>query len=268
MLNRRLYCMFLRRNARLVGIVALCSGLLFYLLALLFPAADPHEAQLISSTWPDIMKDLFGDPALAFADIYAWLNLQVFHITSWAIYGVCASILAARIVARETEEKTLEVLLSYPVSRTGVLVSVTAGTLTLMCVGVIVGIVGCSLGVVSCGWELHLLPLSLAGAECLLVAMVCAAIALVVSVCGGGQTLSVSISLALFSVMFLFSEMLSKLVPLLGKLRFVSPFHYYRAEDILVHGSYDCSALFFLAVYSIVPLVLAVVIFSRRDIPS
>jgi hypothetical protein len=98
--------------------------------------------------------------------------------------------------------------------------------------------------------------------------MVCAAIALVVSVCGGGQTLSVSISLALFSVMFLFSEMLSKLVPLLGKLRFVSPFHYYRAEDILVHGSYDCSALFFLAVYSIVPLVLAVVIFSRRDIPS
>ena len=90
MLNRRLYALFLRRNVRLAAIVSVCSGLLFYLLAVLFPASDPHEAEIVSASWPDIMKDLFGDPAFAFADIYAWLNLQVFHITSWAMYGVCA----------------------------------------------------------------------------------------------------------------------------------------------------------------------------------
>lgn len=198
MVNRQLYIMFLRRNIRLVGIVSICSGLLFYLLAIIFPDMDPHEAGLISASWPDMMKDLFGDPALAFADIYAWLNLQVFHITFWAIYGVCAAILGTRIIAREMEEKTLEILLSYPVSRAEVVMSGTAGVCTLMLLGIIPGIIGCGLGVLSSGGELHLSVITQAAVACLLVSLVCAAITVLMSACGGGQTLSVSLSLAVF----------------------------------------------------------------------
>ena len=258
--------MFLRRNSRLGVTISISSGLLFYLLAILFPDMDPHEAHLISSSWPDIMKDLFGDPAFAFADIYAWLHLQVFHITSWAIYGVYASILASRIVAREMEEKTLEILLSYPASRTSLLVSGTAGVHTLVLLGVIPGIIGCGLGIHSTDQEIHLLPIVLAGVECLLLSLVCASIALLISTCGGGQTLSICFSLAFISFMFLHSQMLSTLEPMLGKLDFMSPFHYYRVDEILVDGVYDYAALLFMAVYSFIPMIVAFMVFSKKDI--
>jgi len=266
MFNRYIYEMFLKRNGRLAVTVSVTSGLLFFLLAALFPDMDPHEARLISASWPDIMKDLFGDPALAFADIYAWLNLQVFHITSWAIYGVTASILSARVIAQEREEKTLELLLSCPVSRVGVLISGAAGIGTLMLLSIVPGIVGCGIGVISSGEELFLYPLLLAGTACLLISMVFGVISLLISVCGGSQTLSISVTLALISLFFLQSEMLSSLLPVLKHLLCISPFHYYRVDDMLILGIYDYSALLLLALQSLIILSIAGVVFSRRDI--
>jgi ABC-2 type transport system permease protein len=266
MFNRHIYGMFLRKNGRLAVAVSVVSGFLFFLLAALFPDMDPHEAELISASWPDVMKGLFGDPALAFADIYAWLNLQVFHITSWAIYGVTASILSARVIAQEREEKTLELLLSCPVSRVGVLVSGTTGICTLMCLSLVPGIVGCGLGVIASGEALQWYPLLLAGAACLCISMVFGAISLLISACGGSQTLSISVTLAFFSLFFLHSEMLSALIPVLKHLLFANPFRYYRVDDILILGRYECPALLFSALQSLVLLSVAGVVFSRRDI--
>jgi hypothetical protein len=57
---------------------------------------------------------------------------------------------------------------------------------------------------------------------------------------------------------------LIKFIPSLGALAFLSPFHAYRTEEILVHGSPD-AAILYLIVYAAIPSIAAVISFSGRD---
>jgi ABC-2 type transport system permease protein len=265
MVNAQLYRMFLRRNVKLSLSVSLGGALVSYALVVLFPGMDPRTAQTISATWPSMMKDLFGDPAQAFADVYGWISLEVYHITFWALFGAIAAILASRIIARERENKTLEILLSYPVSRSSVVISRSLALTTLLVIAVVPCVLALGLGIMTLGLKLEagvLLFASLAG---LFLSLFCAAVSLLASAAGAGQTLSTFISLAVTFFMFLFTANLAKLVPSLSAVAFMSPFHAYRVDEILIGGVLDPS-LFLLPIYAVVPAGVAVQVFARRDI--
>jgi len=117
MINCELISMFIKRHFSISMITGLCAGVLVFFLAIIFPETNVQDAELISSNWPQIMKDLFGDPIYAFTNIYGWLHLEIYHITFWLIFGILASILASYIIAKEIEDKTMDILVSTPVSK-------------------------------------------------------------------------------------------------------------------------------------------------------
>jgi ABC-2 type transport system permease protein len=263
--NTELFRMFLRRNFRLSFGVSMGVGVVSYVLTVLFPQMDQKAAEVVSSTWPPVMKNLFGDPAQAFADVYGWVHLEMFHITFWAAFGILASILASRVISQEREERTLEILLSYPVSRWSIVVSRFAGILTLLVLAVVPSILGFVLAITTLGQELNLGIILFASGAGLLVAVFCAAVTLLVSAVGTSQTLSTFVAIGVVFVLFLLSSVLVKLIPVLAVLDVVSPFSVYHVDDALVDGLIHPSVLYLL-VYDSIPAIAAAFIFTKRDI--
>ena len=173
---------FIRQHAKLAIVVAVASGFLSYFLASLFPAIDPQVAESISESWPQIMKDLFGDPVSGFTNIYAWLNLELFHITLWVIFGVFAALLASDVLAREIEAKSIDILLSTPVTRTSLILSKTVGIVLIMIVAIVPTYLGCMLGVIRLGFPMTPALLLAATIFPILMSLVFAAVTILVSV--------------------------------------------------------------------------------------
>ena len=107
-----------------------------------------------------MMKDIFGDPIFGFTDIYGWLQLELFHITFWALFGIFAAFLASNIVAKEYESKTIDLLLSTPVSRTELVVNRLIGLIILLIIAILPTVIGCILGIATLNLEINLLPLT------------------------------------------------------------------------------------------------------------
>ena len=266
MLRPKLISQFIRRNIKLTLIFAASAGVLAFFLVLLFPETGQMQAAQVYSNWPQVMKDLFGDPAAALSDVYGWLNLQVFHITFWVLYGVLGAMLAVRIAAQEIEEKTIDILLSLPLSRTEIMFGRLTATVALLAVSIPPVAAGCGLGIAVLGQPLKpglLLAVSVNG---LGLALVIASVTLLVSVFFPSQTSSIFISLGTLALMFLYTQVAVKLVPFLKGLAFLSPFHYYSPERILIHQSVSLGNTLILMALAAALSLVAVKVFERRDI--
>jgi ABC-2 type transport system permease protein len=268
MISSELFLRFLSRNLRLCTFVAAGSGLLAFFLATIFPEMDRAGAVAVATSWPPLMKKMFGDPLLAFTNVYAWLHLQVFHITFWLIYGGLASLLASRILAAEAEEKTLDILLSVPISRTGIVLSRLLALSLLSALSSIPVIVGCGLGIWALGIPLHLEPLILATSAGVLLALVMAALTLFASVWVPRQTHCILTVLGLVGLLFLLEEMLVELVPALRSVAVLNPFRYYGAAEILVHDAGAGWGPLVLFSIFLGLVAFSMVGFARRDIPT
>jgi ABC-2 type transport system permease protein len=263
-----LFLRFVGRNLGLCALVGAGSGLLCFFLAAIFPGMAVEDAASVSSSWPDLMKKIFGDPLFAFTDIRAWLNLEVFHITFWLIHGGLAAFLAARILATEVEEKTVDILLSIPISRARILAIRLAALASLSVFAALPVIVGCGLGIFALGLPIHPAPLVLATCSGTLLSLVIAGLALLVSVWVPRQTHCMVAALGLIGWLFLVEEMLVDLVPLFRSVAPLNPFHYYRAADILVRNSgAGCGPGVLLAMF-LALAALAMAGFARRDLPA
>lgn len=263
-----LFLRFVSRNLRLCALVGAGSGLLAFFLATLFPEMALEDAASVSSSWPDLMKKLFGDPLLAFTNVYAWLYLEVFHITFWLVHGSLAAFLAARILATEVEEKTSDILLSVPISRTQILTSRLVALALLSLLAALPVVIGCALGIRAVGLTLHLAPLVLATCAGVLLSLVMAALTLLASVWVPRPTHCMFAALGLVGLLFLFDEMLVDLVPVFESAAALNPFHHYGVAEILVHDSGAGSGPWVLLAMSLGLVALAMVSFARRDLPA
>ena len=266
MINKELVLFYLRKFRKHVLIVSLSSGLLVFFLTIMFPSMDISNAKGISSSWPQLMKDMFGDPLFGFTDVYGWLQLELFHITFWVLFGIFASFLAANIVAREYENKTIDLLLSLPVNRTELIVNRLIGLFILLFISILPTIIGCILGIFVLGLEIKLLLLLLASLSGFLLCLLYAGIALLISLFTRSQTVSILISMAVFGFFFLFSNMIIPVIPAFENIAVVSPFHYYDSASILIRNSYSLTnpAVLFIG-FAVVSLI-SFYLFNRKDI--
>ncbi len=259
--------MFLRRHTRLTAIVSIGAAMVFFFLTIIFPKMGLDKASLIAEGWPPLIKDLFGDPLLGFTDVYAWLFLEIFHIGFWVVFGVLAAILAARIVAKEIEDRSMDILLSCPVTRTGMLASRLLATLLLLLLAVVPSIVAFALGILYLGEPLHTARLVLTCFEGALLSFSMGTLALLISVALPNQILSISFASACFAALFFVDTLLVKLVPALDRVSFLNPFHFYRAGAVLIRGELSFLDPLALAAASLVLAIASMLAFSRKDVP-
>lgn len=266
MLRNELIRFFLLKFRKHVLIISLSSGVLMFFLTVIFPAMARDSAEVISSSWPQLMKDMFGDPLFGFTDIYGWLQLELFHITFWLLFGIFSAFLASNIIAREYENKTMDFILSVPVSRPELIINRLTGLIILLLVSILPVVIGCIIGIVVLDQELKLLPLLVASSTGFLFCLLYASVTLLISLFTRSQTLSILISLAVFGFFFLFSNMIIPLIPSLNGIAAISPFYYYDTAMILIHHSYSWLNPAVLILAFLLVSFISSLVFSRKDI--
>ena len=266
-MNVELIQMFIRQHIKLTAAVGLGTGVLSAFLVALFPDMSSSDAVVIAESWPSLAKDIFGEPLLGFCEIHGWANLQVFHITSWVIYSGLAALLTSCVVAKEIENKTLDVLLSCPVSRAEIVMSRMVAVLVLLGFAVLPLFAGTGFGMLLAKQPPHLSLIFGASIHVLLLAFVGGTLTLLFTIIVPKRIPCIIATIVVFFTSFFFEAVLVPLLPFLKRFSCLNLFHFYEADYILLEGTFIWTAPLVLGLAGILFILVALSLFYRRDIP-
>lgn len=266
MLRPEVIRMFCRRNFSSCSAVGIGAFIVSFGLVALFPDQSADKAKQLTALYPKIMVDIIGDPMEIFSDIYAWMHANLYHAAFWIAYGLFAGDLATGVIAEDIEKKSVDIILSYPVARSEIIINRLIGLIILLVLSTIPFVFGCSCGIIYAGQELNVHILIIATMMAFLISLNFAAVTLLITAIVPRSMFSLGITLCIFGFMFVYEGMLTKLIPALDKLSFMSLFHYYRPSDILIRQTFTIWNVVVLSITFIILIFICVTIFRRKDI--
>ena len=225
---------------------------------------NPDLNKLVES-YPEALKAFiaFGGQA-DFTSAAGYLGSELFAFMIPALFLVASVGNGAGAIAGEEERGTLDLLLSFPRSRTRIALE----KLAAMCAEVVgLGVVlWLALWIGARIFGMHVSAVHLGSAAAVLVALAIAygAIAFMLAAGTGRKTLAVGLTVALAVSAYLVNS-LAALVDALEPFRKLSPFYHYVAGDPLRRGLDPWHTLF-LVVLGVVAAVAGVLLFARRDV--
>lgn len=266
MLKPEVIRMFCQRHSAMCLVLGFGSGMISFSLVALFPDQSIDNAKQLTTMYPKIVLDFFGDPMEFFTDIYSWIYCNVYHTAFWVTYGLYAAALATDIIAKDIEEKGIDIILSYPVARSEIIINKLIGLIILLALSTLPVVLGCSCGIIKSGQQLNVHVLIIVTIMGFLISLNFAAVTLLITVITPRRMFSVMLTLCIFGFMFLYEDMLIKLIPILDKLSFTSLFHYYRSNDILTHQTCAIMDGFVLSLTFAILIFICVKTFRCKDI--
>ncbi|HET7029271.1 MAG TPA: ABC transporter permease subunit [Candidatus Limnocylindrales bacterium] len=196
------------------------------------------------------------------------IALGYVHPIAIILVSIFAIGFATSAVAGERQRGTLEVVLARPLSRRSLYLTELAATLVLIGIVLVAASVGTLVGCALAGvlGELAVERLPLLWINGMLLWGTIGAIALATSVSFDRLTPALGITLAIVIVSY-FLEILGSLWPDAKGLQPYSLFHYLMSRDVL-GGTIDPFAFGILAVVGAMAIVVALVVFPRRDLAA
>lgn len=265
----RTYAAFHRFTA-----LAWMMGLGFYafFVAVLYRSFAEAGIEELWESYPEALRAAVGlDPEAPLAVsgrfvIESWLTTE---FLAWvplliALYGV---VYGAGAIAREAEQRTLDLILSQPVPRYRLVVSKSLVFLLSTAALVVTAGVALQAGVAAAGDSVNAAYLYLTLFQGALVGLAVAGYAIVFS----SAFLSVGRAAAaagLLTVILYILEIVSRTVDRAEWVGNISLFHFYRAEYILRTGDLSWTGVGVCSAVAVGGVALAAVLFQRRDVPA
>ena len=246
--------------------VALGMGAMTGYFAVLFPTysklVDLND--ILSKMGPaaKLMGASLGDAS----SLVGFLHIELFSMILPALMVVLAAGMASGFTAGEESRGTIDVLLSYPVSRRRLILEKTLA-LVLACIVAAVAVWVLALAGAAASAS-ALPPDKLAAALVMLVLLGLAfgAIALAISAATGNRGAAIGVAVGLMVLMYLVDAVAS-IVDGLGVVRPLSLFRYYMGSDPLRNGL-NLTDAGVLAAVAAAFLVVALIAFDRRDLAA
>ncbi|WP_254544141.1 ABC transporter permease subunit [Halomarina pelagica] len=240
------------------GISALSAFFVWYFTELEGVEMDEMLAEL-----PPAMIEAFGIETLA--TIEGFLAAELYNFVWLLGLGLYFAYSAGGIVASDIERGRMDLLLSFPVSRSRLLAEKFASLLVpVVALNVVVGTVVYLL-TLAIGESID--PVALAMVHLLSIPyfLACAGIGVVLSVLFDRADVAKRVALALVFVLFLVESVVASAGDL-EWIRYVSPTHYYSPTPILVDGTYEPADTGVLLAAFLALLFVGQLLFRRRDI--
>lgn len=265
-MNLRLYLQTLRWNGvRLAAVVVASIGWGILIPIIYVQFADAFKELANSGAFPRELLN-FGSGSLFTLPGALTLGLQ--HPLAIAFVGIFAVGSTVGAVAGEREAGTLEVLLSKPISRRALYVTLAAASATLVAIVMLALLGGQLLGVAIQGvtdeLDLGLMPLVFLNGVMLWAAF--AAFGLAASVSFDRHSPALGLTMAYLLVNY-FLEILGSLWRDVAWSQEYSLFHRFNPGNVLT-GKADPIDFLILAVAIVIPVVYALVVFPRRDLAA
>lgn len=255
------------RNAKALLIWSLVLGAMVVLTLSIFSsmAGEQESMEELMKAYPESLQKVFGMDRLDFSSLIGFYGIEVHFMTT--LFGsIYAVMLGSGMIAKEENDKTIEFLLSKPITRTrivgeklsAVFVNVTIFNAALLAAGLI----GAQLAGDA---ELPMRPFFMMVTGTLLLHLMFASIALAFSAAIRKTRSVLAISLAVVFISYFLNTM-AGLSEQADALKYVSPFRYVDAADIVSHDGlsplYVAIMLLVLGACS----AIAFVIYRRKDI--
>lgn len=242
-----------------------------FLLAFYFTFAFPtyssaFNLQDLLDKIPPAMKALIGGQLMDVSTVNGFLNIELFPFMLPAILGGYAIAQGSGLTAGEESRGTIDVLLSYPVSRRSLIVqkSMAAAIAVLVVAGAVW--LGAVIGAGGSGSAIDGGDVAAGLVLASLLALDIGALALAIGGWRGSRSGAAGIAAAVLVVSY-FINALAPLIDTINSIRQVSIFYWYLEGDPLRRGLAIGDAVI-LAIVGLVLFGAAVILFERRNLAA
>ena len=266
-MNLNLASRFLKEHWRSGSIVALSVILYALLIGSIAPVflEDPSFKQLFQQYPKGLLAFLAGSTEGDLFSTEGFWSAEFLQLWWIVIVGGLLMAYAAGLVAKDMDQGTIEVVLTQPVSRVSLVLSRFAGLAVYALALVLITVVAILVTTLIFGMELKTAGLFAVGVNALIFLLTIASITLLISVIVSGRGRAVVWGVAVVLVSHLLNA-LGTLNETVKEFGWLSLFNYYKPQAALARGRVDWpDVLVLLAIFSVC-LVLAVIIFKRKDI--
>lgn len=261
--NVALKTLFDGRRSLLAWVISLALLVAMYVAIWPSMRGQPSMTDFLDQM-PEAMRSLFASSGADMSTPVGYLQVELLSFMGPLILMLYTVTAGAAAVAGEEDRRTMDLLLSAPVSRTRVvvekLIAMCAGTLLLGAVGAVALVGEGALADMGLPWG----NVTAAMLHMALLALVFGALALAVGAVTGHATLSRAVP-AVVAVLAYVVNGLAPIVSWLKPLQQLSPFYQYIGHDPLRHGVSWTSVGVAVATVAVLAVV-AVLGFRRRDV--
>jgi len=194
-----------------------------------------------------------------------FLAVEGYELFWILILGILIGFISASLISKEIESKTIDLLMSNPVSRKQLVFEKYIGMIPfilLINVAILVTIYAVTIAI---GEEINLGYLSMTHLISIIYFLTIASIGLLASVIIDEKMKASIFTTAIIVGMFIFDS-ISRLVPDYEALGYISLTHYYVPTDIIISGRVDGVGIIVLIAITIVCLIISMIYFERRNI--
>ena len=265
-MTRRLFLRTLRdrRLSVLSYALALVGFLLMY--TALYPSVQDQVANFskIVESFPKPLLEAFGLKSLDFASYVAFISTEYLSLL-WPLIAIIFTIsLAGRLYALEVERHTAAILLALPLGRARIFWTKYLAGLALVVTFVLLTTFAIIPVAAPFGISVELSQLTALAGICLLFALAVYSLATLASVISSEKGRAYLLVGSLLTLMYV-ANIISALSGSLDWLKYGSLFHYFSQNEALVQGHIGAASITFLLGVSVVSVILAQLVFSRRD---
>lgn len=254
---------------RRVSGLLIVSGALVLYVALnvgLFPTIEQAglDFDAYLETLPAEVRRGFIGNVTTLSSIEGYLVAQLYQ-TGWLLFlGVYFAYAASRLVTGEIEGKSMDVLLSSPITRTEVVVGKFLSLVPMVVLVNVVAYYAVYLGVLFVGEYVALVDLAVLHAVLVVYLLACTALGLVISVVFGSLRRAQGVAIGSVFAMFILDTLTFDTdYEWIGDISFT---RYVDPGDLLVAGDIDYDGIAVLVLATIALVMLAAELFERKDI--
>jgi ABC-2 type transport system permease protein len=199
------------------------------------------------------------------ASYVGFLNIEMYQIFWVLILGIIIGFLAASTIAREIESKTIDILLSNPVSRKQIIFEKFLGLLPMVLIINFTAMVTIMVITIGLGEELDFWHLTLTHLISLPYFFSIIAIGLFISTLFDEKMKASVVTMAIVVAMFIFDS-IAEMIPDYEALGLISLKHYFKPYDALKLGEIDLVGNGVLLLVCLFALIAAIFYFDWKDI--
>jgi len=199
------------------------------------------------------------------ASYIGFLNIEMYQIFYVLILGIILGFIAASMVSKEIESKTIDVLMSNPVSRKQIIIEKFLGLIPMVLVINFVTMIVIIGTTIIIGENLNFYYLFLTHIISVPYFLSIVSIGILISTIFDEKMKASIITMALVVAMYIFDS-IAELIPDYESLGIISMKHYFNPYDALKFGEVDTVGTSILLVVTVVILLAAVFYFDYKDI--
>ncbi|MFC7442986.1 ABC transporter permease subunit [Laceyella putida] len=241
------------------------GGYAFLLLANFQQMADALKAKKeLLDAYPEGIKKAFGMDELDLTTLVGFYGVQIYLMTT-LLGSIFAAMLAANIIAKEETDKTIEFLLSKPLTRTQI---ITQKLLAVIVNILILNAFVTGLSLIAFQFakeEVDIKPFTLLIIATVLLHLTFATISFALSALMKKTRSIVSISLGIVLGSY-FLNIMSGVTEDLEDFKYLSFFKYVDAADIVKNNAIDALYVWIMVAVILVSVIFAYVYYQKKDI--